>query len=581
MKSVLKIVSFLILLSVSLSACTIVFDDTRGWPGDIESTDYDSLKLYLGDLGKTCITLTDSFFIPPQCNILVIRCGEPDSIFSDSEISAIQNFVYKGGILVAIAEHGLWSIGRYSNEVNRILSDSVGWHTGLRFRKDAVFDTEYYYLYTSAPKIFAFEYHPYTSDLDTVMLGLSPSISIEYPARPLTWGSSSSFTIDSSYADTCYSCRDFFAISHFGLGVILAVPDYSVWLYRSSISWLDYYDNKLFAENAFSCSSVPRFTFNPPANGVVSCFERDTLWWEVSVANYGAIDTSILVVSINGMRITPGPSFEILDDTSFAVRVTDYITLTHGESVWVCIDSIADVDSFFPFDSFCYPILIDHMPPAITAFYPSPDTSLDWFDSISVSVIDSIAGLDTSSLIFMVNSDTFYLDDPLISFDNGKLTLHLDAADSLFAGDTLISLSLFCCDMPDVCEPNCFEYNWGFVSDYVGIAEAILPKEIVISAYPNPFNSSVRIGVESGELRVESVEIYDVNGRRVDVIARSPQDDAAISSNKTDCFVANASRNDGMGEFVWHPDPSLGSGVYLVLAKNGDCVLSKRIVYLK
>jgi len=46
------------------------------------------------------------------------------------------------------------------------------------------------------------------------------------------------------------------------------------------------------------------------------------------------------------------------------------------------------------------------------------------------------------------------------------------------------------------------------------------PEAFAISAHPNPFNSTCRIGIESGELRVESVEMFDINGRIVEETLR-------------------------------------------------------------
>ena len=76
------------------------------------------------------------------------------------------------------------------------------------------------------------------------------------------------------------------------------------------------------------------------------------------------------------------------------------------------------------------------------------------------------------------------------------------------------------------------------------------------------------------------VEIFDVNGRCVSVIAR-PQA-AAISPNQGDCHVGQSPpRNDGVSEFIWQPGESIGSGVYLVRARLDGETISKRIVYLK
>jgi len=92
------------------------------------------------------------------------------------------------------------------------------------------------------------------------------------------------------------------------------------------------------------------------------------------------------------------------------------------------------------------------------------------------------------------------------------------------------------------------------------------------------FNGEVRISVEQTFLSVQNdltgmfdlpiqVEVFDVNGRRVDVIARRATPDAAISPvAEKDCHDLR-SRNDGQSQFIWQPAPTLPSGVYLVRSR--------------
>ena len=129
----------------------------------------------------------------------------------------------------------------------------------------------------------------------------------------------------------------------------------------------------------------------------------------------------------------------------------------------------------------------------------------------------------------------------------------------------------------------------------IGETAPVKPSAIEISAYPNPFNSAVTIaidGVGDGSPVPFDVEIYDVNGRKIDVIARRAEPNEAISPNNRSS-VPLVTRRDAVSinncEFVWQPDPSLGSGVYLVRARvdgRGDLAptektATKRIVYLK
>ncbi|HHS50637.1 MAG TPA: hypothetical protein ENN07_05925, partial [candidate division Zixibacteria bacterium] len=124
------------------------------------------------------------------------------------------------------------------------------------------------------------------------------------------------------------------------------------------------------------------------------------------------------------------------------------------------------------------------------------------------------------------------------------------------------------------------------IRDLTGISEIALPTELSISTYPNPFNSSVRIKVESGEWRVENVEIYDLSGRRVGEIPVGEGPRAFPLDGNSENGSAQG-RSPTIREFIWQPDESLPSGVFLVRATiAGDkglkpLVQTKRMVFLK
>jgi len=130
-------------------------------------------------------------------------------------------------------------------------------------------------------------------------------------------------------------------------------------------------------------------------------------------------------------------------------------------------------------------------------------------------------------------------------------------------------------------------YMFELDDEILGIAEtptAARPGNLALSAYPNPFNGNCRFQIDDLGMGIDAIEIYDVNGRRIDVIARSPQDDAAISQiNRSS--VSLDTRRDAVSinnyVFVWQPAPSLGSGVYLIRIKTGGETATRRVVYLK
>jgi len=129
------------------------------------------------------------------------------------------------------------------------------------------------------------------------------------------------------------------------------------------------------------------------------------------------------------------------------------------------------------------------------------------------------------------------------------------------------------------------ELEW---SDVLGFAEPdnnSPPDEFSISAYPNPFNSAVSISAPEGA----KIEIFDINGRRISVISRRVQPDEKSRADQED--ISRQTRNDKIREFVWRPDETIGSGVFLVRATILDgnkglkplvsTISTKRIVYLK
>ncbi|MGC9315198.1 MAG: right-handed parallel beta-helix repeat-containing protein [bacterium] len=143
-----------------------------------------------------------------------------------------------------------------------------------------------------------------------------------------------------------------------------------------------------------------------------------------------------------------------------------------------------------------------------------------------------------------------------------------------------------------------------YESPYYDIRESDIekPKALSLSAYPNPFNSAVTITLEGvgaiHELPMQ-IEIYDVAGRRVDVISQLvtelvevPVEEGLLTERKSHGRPSRSSQNTKAGGsetaplrngvYVWAPDESLGSGIYLVRASCGEHQLAaKPVVYIK
>jgi len=104
-------------------------------------------------------------------------------------------------------------------------------------------------------------------------------------------------------------------------------------------------------------------------------------------------------------------------------------------------------------------------------------------------------------------------------------------------------------------------------NDCAGIDEKIVskPDAIDISAYPNPFNSSVSITAPAGT----EIKIFDLRG----TLRLLSVPDAPLSLGETEMTNTRT--------FIWHPDKSIASGIYFVRASIEGQTIVKRIIYLK
>ncbi len=121
--------------------------------------------------------------------------------------------------------------------------------------------------------------------------------------------------------------------------------------------------------------------------------------------------------------------------------------------------------------------------------------------------------------------------------------------------------------------------------------EKMLPSILKITAYPNPFNSSCAIAAPAGA----DVEIYDLRGNVVyktpsiprslspqgerDVLAAEDGSESPFPSGEGGSTKSRQMRGQF---FIWQPDKSISSGIYLVRATTNDGrTTTKRIVYVK
>ena len=155
------------------------------------------------------------------------------------------------------------------------------------------------------------------------------------------------------------------------------------------------------------------------------------------------------------------------------------------------------------------------------------------------SVVASVSGMPIFSYVGPINRNIVW-----IGYQMGPVQSHETQFD-IMSGDSSTEYSVL------------IDYNFsGIEEKHTG-----KPAAILLSTYPNPFNSSCAIAApENAE-----IEICDLRGKQIDNFQLT------IDNSQP---AARA--------FIWTPDESIPSGIYLVRATTvGGQTVSGRLVYLK
>jgi len=108
------------------------------------------------------------------------------------------------------------------------------------------------------------------------------------------------------------------------------------------------------------------------------------------------------------------------------------------------------------------------------------------------------------------------------------------------------------------------------------------PDIFALSAHPNPFNSAVRIAIDAPVEAIHElplrIEVFDIAGHRI----------TKLPDGGTVGYEFPLPLPNGRGdlppttrEYIWQPDETIGSGVYLVRVRFDDKETVARVVYLK
>ena len=198
-------------------------------------------------------------------------------------------------------------------------------------------------------------------------------------------------------------------------------------------------------------------------------------------------------------------------------------------------------------------LFFNHRPQTI--LLDSSLTSLD--QPIRIAISTRFAPIDPSTISITVGDTTYRWGDAEITLTDTILTiLPSDGWESLSAEFTIEELADSIWTAID--EPI------HFTLPTTGIAEMdILPEDIELTVYPNPFNSTVRISVNGDMdfLKGYDIEIYNLTGKLVKRLGLS--DGKALWNGR-----------DNRGN-------KLPSGMYFIKAEIGDKVITDKIILLQ
>ena len=312
-----------------------------------------------------------------------------------------------------------------------------------------------------------------------------------------------------------------------------------------------------------------------PADIIISSCEPYFEWFysEGSLP----IDPGSVIITVDGATFTAFDIEVILDVGLVGIDMEGYPYYT-GDTVVAILTTLADEAGSSAVNvGLSTTIVLDYSPPEVSDCSPGPGDSLHQDSVVITGNLSDVgpSGLNESSLRVIVDGISYSASGAYLDFTPPVFTCNPMGS---FSPGNEIEVCVTAEDYVELCVMNELDTCWNFYIQTSGIGEADRPGEIAFGVYPNPFNSAISITAPEGSM----IEIYDVNGRMVAEMHANNSVGSRPAFTTGDAGVAPTAH-----EYIWSPDKSLTSGVYLVRARfdklsdRNDGAVSKRVVFLK
>ncbi|MEO0133096.1 MAG: gliding motility-associated C-terminal domain-containing protein, partial [candidate division WOR-3 bacterium] len=190
------------------------------------------------------------------------------------------------------------------------------------------------------------------------------------------------------------------------------------------------------------------------------------------------VDSSTIRLDVNGVIYT-------IDSPELAYRNDSLIFTSsrlweNAETVSVTLVSAQDIYGAPLVDTLEYMFVVDLLPPTYSLDAPSRTMIRENQPIIEISIVDSLAGVDDSSIVLTINGEVFryprFSVIPLEPFVKKLIFNSMNNNLKFRQGDT-VRVTISACDSPNYCPPNCSDFSFVFV----------IEPAIACLVHPNPF----------------------------------------------------------------------------------------------